>query len=254
MNATKIFAAVLCVAMLWAAGAFAQKWNRCDPRYYFITPSECTSAAGQAGKHLGELREAIAEENAAIAAARKRFWETYPDKPGAAEARDEFGKRLEGKDSHYLWVTLTDALGGVKSVDTVGGKLDGGIPRYASFEFRDWVEAIKFNLGEKSLTDALLTNPLGLSERLVKAMAASEKKHDIYLFERNWAEFDAVGREPAGLDDPAMYFRRCVSEDRRSPGKRRWRNSRALRRRWEGTTFCRRYNRYMRLHENASAC
>ena len=205
MNATKIFAAVLCAAMLWASGALADRFDPCDPRYHPITPPDCT-AAGRAGKHLGEMRQAIAEENAAIAAARKRFWETYPDKPGAAEARDEFGKRLDGKDSHYLWITLTDALGGVKSVDTVGGKLDGGIPRYASFEFRDWVEAIKFNLGEKSLTDALLKNPLGLEERLVKAMAASEKKRDIYLFERNWAEFDAVGREPAGLEAPAMYF------------------------------------------------
>ena len=205
MNPTKIVAAMLCAAMLWTSGALADRFDPCDPRYHPITPPDCT-AAGRAGKHLGEMRQAIAEENVAIAAARKRFWETYPDKPGAAEARDEFGKRLDGKDSYYLWVTLTDALGGVKSVDTVGGKLDGGIPRYASFEFRDWVEAIKFNLGEKSLTDALLKNPLALEERLVKAMAASEKKRDIYLFERDWGEFDAVGREPAGLDDPAMYF------------------------------------------------
>jgi len=205
MNTTKIFTGVLCVALLCASEALADRFDPCDPRYHFITPSDCT-AAGRAGKHLGELRQAIGEENAAIAAARKRFWETYPDKPGAAEARDEFGKRLDGKDSHYLWVTLTDALGGVKSVDTVGGKLDGGIPRYASFEFRDWVEAIKFNLGEKSMAQSMLLNPVGLAERLKKAMAASEKKRDIYLFERNWAEFDAVGREPAGLEDPAMYF------------------------------------------------
>ena len=171
--------------MLWATGSWAQKWNRCDPRYYFITPADCTTYGEQAGKHMGEMRQAIGEESMAIAVARKRFWETYPDKPGAAAARDEFGKRLDGKDFHYLYISLTDALGGVKSVDTVGGKLDGGIPRYASFEFRDWVEEITRNLGEKSLTDALLTNPLGLEERLVKAMAGSEKKRDVYLFELN---------------------------------------------------------------------
>jgi len=167
MNPIKIFAGVLCVAMLCASEALADRFDPCDPRYHFITPSDCI-AAGRAGKHLGELREAIAEENVRIAA-----------------ARDEFGKRLDGKDSYYLWVTLTDALGGVKSVDMVGGKLDGGIPRYASFEFRDWVEEITRNLGEKSLTDALLTNPFGLEERLVKAMAGSEKKRDVYLFELN---------------------------------------------------------------------
>jgi len=215
MNTTEISATVLCATMLWATGAGAQRSNPCDPRYHFITPANCTTYGEQAAKAMAEMRVAIGEESAAIAAARKRFWETYPDKPGAAAARDEFGNRLDGKDSHYLWVTLTDALGGVKSVDTVGGKLDGGIPRYASFEFRDWVKAIKFNLGEKSMVQSMLLNPVGLAERLKKAMAASEKKRDIYLFERNWAEFDAVGREPAGSDDPVFYFQMlCIRGQR----------------------------------------
>ena len=120
--------------MLWAAVAFAQRSNPCDPRYHFITPSDCTSVAKQAGKHLGEMRQAIGEESAAVALARRRFWATYPDKPGAAEARDEFGKRLYGKDVYDLWLALTEALGGLKAkgIDMLGGKLDGGIPRYAS--------------------------------------------------------------------------------------------------------------------------
>lgn len=206
MNRIKTFAVVLCAAVLWTTGAGAQKWNRCDPRYYFITPAECTTYGEEAVKAMAEMRMAIGEENAAIDAARKRFWDTYPDKPGAAAARNEFGKRLDGKDSYYLWLILTDAMGGAKYADLIGGKLDGGIPRYASYEFMDWVEEIKLRLGEKSMSQSMLHNPVGLAERLKKAMAASEKKRDIYLFERNWAEFDAVGREPAGLDDPAMYF------------------------------------------------
>jgi hypothetical protein len=206
MNPIKTFAVVLCATILWATGAEAQKWNRCDPRYYFITPSDCTTYGEQAAKAMAEMRVAIGEENAAIAVARKRFWETYPDKPGATAARDEFGKRLDGKDSYYLWMILTDAMGGAKYADLIGGKLDGGIPRYASYEFKDWVEEIKLRLGEQSMSQSMLLNPVGLAERLKKAMAASEKKRDVYLFERNWAEFDAVGREPAGLDDPAMYF------------------------------------------------
>ncbi|MEP6602059.1 MAG: hypothetical protein ABJB49_09665, partial [Nitrospirota bacterium] len=43
-------------------------------------------------------------------------------------------------------------------------------------------------------------------ERFVKAMAASEKKHDVYLFERDMGEFDAAGREPVGLENPDVYF------------------------------------------------
>ncbi|MBH0191344.1 MAG: hypothetical protein HP492_06195, partial [Nitrospira sp.] len=159
MSPTKIVAVVLCATMLWTTGVEAQKWNRCDPRYYFITPSDCTSYGEQAAKAMAEMRVAIAEENAAIAAARKRFWETYPDKQGAAATRDEFGKRLDGKDSYYLWVILTDAMGGAKYADLIGGKLDGGIPRYASYEFRDWVEEIKLRLGEKSMAQGMLLNP-----------------------------------------------------------------------------------------------
>ena len=206
MSPIKIVAVVLCAVMLWATGVGAQKWNRCDPRYYFITSADCTTYGEEAVKAMAEMRVAIGEENAAIAVARKRFWDTYPDKPGAAAARDEFGKRLDGKDSYYLWLILTDAMGGAKYADLIGGKLDGGIPRYASYEFKDWVEEIKLRLGEKSMAQSMLLNPMVLAERLKKAMAASEKKRDVYLFERNWAEFDAVGREPAGLDDPAMYF------------------------------------------------
>jgi hypothetical protein len=73
------------------------------------------------------------------------------------------------------------------------------------------MEEIKSNLGERSLSEAMLSNPFGVSERLAKAMTSDTKKHNVYVLERNWAEFDAVGREPAGLDDPAMYFQAiCV--------------------------------------------
>lgn len=90
-------------------------------------------------------------------------------------------------------------MGGAKYADLIGEKLDGGIPRYGSYEFKDWAEEIKLRLGEKSMAQSMLLNPLGLADRLKKAMALSEKKRDVYLFERNWAEFDAMGREPAGI-------------------------------------------------------
>lgn len=211
MSLSRILPAMLGAALLWAGAAEAQRWNRCDPRYYFISASTCTTYGEQAAKSMAEMRVAISEETAAIAAARRRFWETYPDKPGAVQARDEFARKLDGKDSYYLWLELTDALGGVSTVEKIGGKLDGGIPRYSTYEFRDWVEEIKRNFGEKSLTNSMLADPVGLSRRVLAAMAASEKKRDMYVFERNWGEFDAVGREPAGLEDPAAYFQAvCV--------------------------------------------
>jgi hypothetical protein len=40
----------------------------------------------------------------------------------------------------------------------------------------------------------------------MKALPLSEAKHEIYLEQRDWAEFDAAHREPAGLADPSLYF------------------------------------------------
>lgn len=108
--------------MLWSTGSWAQKWNRCDPRYYFITRADCTTYGEQAAKSMAELRQAIGEESVKIAAARKRFWETYPDKPGSAETRDEFARKLEEKDLIFAFITLMDAFGGVKAMDIIGGK------------------------------------------------------------------------------------------------------------------------------------
>jgi len=56
MNATKIVAAMVCSSTLWVTGALAQMWNRCDPRYYFITPANCTTYGEQAAKHMAEMR------------------------------------------------------------------------------------------------------------------------------------------------------------------------------------------------------
>ncbi len=43
MNPIKTFAVVLSAAMLWTTGVGVQKWNRCDPHYYCITPADCTT-------------------------------------------------------------------------------------------------------------------------------------------------------------------------------------------------------------------
>ncbi|MEP6601553.1 MAG: hypothetical protein ABJB49_07040, partial [Nitrospirota bacterium] len=180
MNARKIFAVMLCAAMLWAAGAFAQRSNPCDRRYHFITPSNCTSVAEQTGKNLAKAQQAVGEASAAIALARRRFWETYPDKPGAVAAQDEFGQLLYGKDIYYLVLALPEATqpGGFKGKDffeLVAGKMDGGIPRYSSLEFTDWVEEIAKNLGDKPYAGFHpLTNQSTLPDNFVKAMAASE--------------------------------------------------------------------------------
>jgi len=84
----------------------------------------------------------------------------------------------------------------------IGRKLDNGIPQSATPEFFDWAFAVQQAAGGPPD----ITNALTFPDRFSKALEASEKQHQIYLMERDWAEFDAAGREPAGLEDPAVYF------------------------------------------------
>jgi hypothetical protein len=55
---------------------------------------------------MAEMRQAIGEESVKIAAARKRFWETYPDKPGRASAPIVSGEEtieINGKSFATRW-------------------------------------------------------------------------------------------------------------------------------------------------------
>jgi hypothetical protein len=205
MTAAKIF-----VAIGFAASAFAQPSNPCDRRYYPI--AGCKPIGQQMVDAVVDFRAKIAEESALIARARARFFATYPDKPGATEASAEFSKALHEKDCYYLWIYLNDRDPHVGTVmadptlgkrvfDTLGGKLDDGIRQTAFPEFYDWAQEVRRNVGTIDITNAL-----NVPARLLKALPTSEAKHEIYLQQRDWAEFDAAGREPVGLDDPALYF------------------------------------------------
>ena len=110
-----------------------------------------------------------------IADARRHFFATYPDKPGAAEARTKFSDLLWEKDLWYLrwrylagretnWNALLDSM--------TGGEVDGGIPPPARLAFDYWVKAVH---------EALLNNHwesvndlLAMQERTIKAILASE--------------------------------------------------------------------------------
>jgi len=90
--------------------------------------------------------------------------------------------------------------------------LDNGIRKSAGPEFEDWVAQVKQNMGDDPLRHPLQMNNddvkkvLNFPQRFLKAVQASQKKYDVYAIERDWAEFDAAGREPAGSKIPAVYF------------------------------------------------
>jgi hypothetical protein len=169
--------------------------------------------------------KAKAELIAGIERARTQFWATYPNKPGALKARDEFAKWLFYKDFYYLRLSL---MGSLQSRDLTARRgpdfmahildlsvglqtVDGGIRQSAKPEFADWVAAIAAKVFEGHTADtmdnsfirgfeATFTGP-----KFWKAMATSEKEYQPYVIERDWWEFDSVGRIPAGYDEPDSY-------------------------------------------------
>jgi len=174
-------------------------------------PINCANRKSMA-QLWGEAAGAKMDMSQQIATARARFWQTYPNKPGFAEASANFAALLNDKDIYYLNTYISaqrlnlphqpamDQT--VAGMDVIYGgvKVDDGIPESAEFAFREWSISFKENL---DAAGGLLS--LNVVDNMIKAMAASEKKHRKYLLARDWAEFDAAGRIPAGFDQPDKY-------------------------------------------------
>ena len=140
-----------------------------------------------------ERKRAFSEQ---IAKARARFWETYPDKPGAEEAQRQFEDLLREKDSYYLQAALYGRFVDISpEVD-----IDGGIREYASFEFNTWVKAARDSgAGSKSPL------PGQLMDAFTVGVTINAWEYKAYARERNWSEFDTMHRLPAGFDKPETY-------------------------------------------------
>jgi hypothetical protein len=179
------------------------------------SPIDCQKRADQEAADQKAYLEAVktkVEFNQEIAAVRAKFWATYPDKPGAQAAREKFAEMLRQKDLYYLILNqypqnakLTREAGPGAVADLfdryVGGiNMDNGIPRAVRPEFFEWAEAFRRNLNAAGglFTFQAATNAF-------KALAASRKEYDQYILARDWAEFDAVNRIPAGYELPRNY-------------------------------------------------
>jgi hypothetical protein len=158
--------------------------------------------------------------------ARDRFWATYPDKPGAEKAKQDFAYWLWVKDFYYLRENLkapvtkdprtgrrtsTDAA---NIFDTFGGAaaIDDGIRQVALIEFEDWVNTVRDKLFEghasNSTDDAFMQGLLAswwIGPKFMDAVKAGTNKYAVYATARDWWEFDHANRVPAGFDTPETY-------------------------------------------------
>ena len=182
-----------------------------------LSPTIYTACKSWKGNDGAQISAAVG-----LPAARKKFWDTYPNKPGAAQASQEFADWLFLKDLNYLQAALRDVKTRDASDDPrdfirmvnglsllgLGGSpiLDGGIKEDLADEFYDWAKNIREKLGYPGdpLTQGFALGMMGPS--IGKAVEASRSQYQKYVVMRDWEEFDAAGREPASFDDPAVYF------------------------------------------------
>src|SRR5262249_558184 len=148
--------------------------------------------------------------------ARAQFWATYPNKPGADKAKQDFAYWLWVKDIYYLRENLKapvtkdprtgrrTSTAGANFFDTFGGaaKIDGGTRQSVLEEFEDWVNAVRDKLFEghtsNSSDDAFLQGFLAtwVGQKFVDAVQASTDKYAAYVTLRDWWEFDHANRVP----------------------------------------------------------
>jgi hypothetical protein len=216
MATFRIVVAVFFAATFLASSAFAFN-DPCGPR---DSPIDCQNFQ-KALEIRRQQAEAAGRDKAQfildINKARAQFWATYPDKAGAAKAREEFANLLFYKDFYYLRLMLIgsqgkdltdrrgpDFIAHILDLSVGLQTVDGGIRQSAKPEFFAWVSAIQTKLFEglpSNSTDRAAVqgfNSAFLGEKFWKALAASEKKYQAYLIERDWWEFDDVKRVPVG--------------------------------------------------------
>lgn len=163
---------------------------------------------GEAIKSASQMRQTMVEANQEIQIARKRFWAEYPSGQNRAVAEAEFSRLLEAKDLHYLWLASMNwrdaknskKMGTGQIIQMIGGQHDKGIPPSAREAFERWVEAVMENYEREMQTGNDWVS--SMITVLPAAIEAAPRQYQAYKFERDWAEFDAAGREPEWVKTP----------------------------------------------------
>jgi hypothetical protein len=156
-----------------------------------------------------------AEFTVEIRELRRRFWESYPNRPERAEREAAFEHALAEKDYFFLVTSVPEGRRGprVMLIDALV-RVDDGIWPPARRAFEEWIEAIRANLGV-TRPDQMVVPTL---TTFIRALAATTEERDAYLRARNWAEFDAAGRVPEWVRTPQDYVRMLMLRyERRSP-------------------------------------
>lgn len=157
------------------------------------------------------ITQFTAQMESDLAAARERFWATYPDGPGHAAARARFAELLRTKDDYYLVSELMkvgapgDNNPNAPSFLTAAGQVDGGIPPPAQNAFIDWVNEVAQQL---RIREGVLPYLSVLSQpgRARAIITAAGPQYRAYAVRRDLDEFRRAGRRPPEVDAEAWQL------------------------------------------------
>jgi hypothetical protein len=197
-----------------------RSFGQCNPHPLHPDGREpCPTIAGQLSKAFDaatDFNDKVAELNATIDAARRRYWAAFPNGPEVNTAEKEFMNALSDKDMYYMLFTIQQGMTGdatkvpnaiaitggdfSQSVNKFPTNVDGGIKPYAFPLFANWVNALRRSEGREK--DGTWANPM----LLAKAIQDQSNWRKAYENARNWAEFISSGLDISKYLTPRVYM------------------------------------------------
>jgi len=186
----------------------------------------CPTIADQLSKAFDAARDfnnKVAELNATIAAARRRYWAAFPNGPELNAAEKDFMNALWTKDMYYMLFAIQQGITGdaskmANAIAITGGDLsqslnkfptnvDGGIKPYAFPLFANWVGALRRSEGREK--DGTFASPA----LLATAIQDKSNWRKAYENARNWAEFIGSGLDVSRYLTPQVYMLNQMEAD-----------------------------------------
>ena len=122
-----------------------------------------------------------------LAETRSKFWKAYNNNEDLTELKSEYSELLFEKDMYFLVCLIPEGLFSPRAQGCLisSGNFDDGINKNAMTAYRDFVEAIRRNLGAENPNDLVIAKP----QEYIQAILNSKIEYENYQVYRDLEEF-----------------------------------------------------------------